>query len=107
MIKIATQAEEIDGLYLNRIKEIFHRFLGKAPCRVYLFGSRAAGAGRPGSDLDIAVDADVEVSPALSQIRLALEESTIPLKVDLVDLSRTSKEFRQQVLADGILLWKE
>ncbi len=92
--------------HLHGIQEIVQRSLADVSCRVYLFGSRATGAAHPGSDADIAVAADVDVSLLLSQMRFALEESTIPYKVDLVDLNYASADFQQQVLAEGILIWK-
>jgi len=105
-IKDTAGKEERFETYLDMIQGIVQRILTDIPCRVYLFGSRATGTAHPGSDADIAITTDRDVSVLLSQVRLALEESTIPYKVDLVDLSQTSADFRQQALAEGILLWK-
>jgi predicted nucleotidyltransferase len=92
--------------YIEEVRQILQADLAEVPCRVYLFGSRAIGTAHPGSDADIAVAAEKDVTFSLSQIRFALEESTIPYKVDLVDLSQTSPDFRQQVLTEGKLIWK-
>ena len=40
------------------------------------------------------------------EIREALEESCIIYKVDLVDLSDASEEFRSRILSEGVL-WSE
>ena len=55
---------------------------------IYLFGSRARGDAKPYSDIDIAIDGNSTLSKRLSQVRFAIEESLIPYKVDLVDLSK-------------------
>ena len=60
----------------------------------------------PASDIDIAIDATEDISWELSLMRESLAESTIPYKVDLVNLKTTSAEFRQQVNEEGILIWK-
>ncbi len=56
--------------------------------RIYLFGSRARGDERMHSDIDIAIDGDTLLSSKLSQVRDVIEESHIPYKVDLVELSK-------------------
>lgn len=103
---------EFDSLifeyYLCQVRDILQNVLADVDgsCRVYLFGSRARGTAYQGSDADIAVIADKDISLSLSRVRTILEESTIPYRIDLVDLSRTSPDFQEQVLADGILIWK-
>jgi hypothetical protein len=71
--------------------------------RVYLFGSAAKGLAGPGSDIDVAV---LSLKPLpvglLSSVRERLEESTIPYKVDLVDLARTAPAFWKQVQREGL-----
>jgi len=42
----------------------------------------------------------------LSEIREALFESTLPVTVDVVDLSQTNEQFKQKVLSEAIL-WKD
>jgi predicted nucleotidyltransferase len=56
--------------------------------RVILFGSRATGTHREGSDVDIAVDAKVRIEPReVVRARLTLDNLYMPLNVDLVDLN--------------------
>jgi predicted nucleotidyltransferase len=75
-------------------------------CKVYLFGSRATGQYHDVSDFDIGVFASKDISRELSIAREILEDSNIPLTVDLVDLSATSEKFARQVQQEGILLWE-
>ena len=88
---------------LAEARAIVQRELGTLPVRVYLFGSRADGSARMASDIDIGV-LPVGSIPfdALSRLRSAFEESTIPYEVDVVDLSRVEPAFRDKVLREGV-----
>ncbi len=71
---------------------------------VYLFGSSVRDDHTGVSDIDIAIDsADRD---RLALIRADLEESTIPYKVDVVDMSSVSDELRDTILKEGIVIWK-
>ena len=74
--------------------------------QVYLFGSCARGNIHRSSDIDLAVlPLDPLPEEVLSEIREALEESSVPYVVDLVDLSQTDASFRATVLREGVS-WK-
>lgn len=92
--------------YLDHILKILREALSDVECTALLFGSRADGAAVPGSDYDIGVAADRNVERELARARFSLEESNIPVNVDLVDLSLADPDFRQEVLRSGIVLWK-
>jgi predicted nucleotidyltransferase len=71
--------------------------------KVYLFGSWARGENRRTSDIDVAVLPSAPLPPGvLSAIREALEDSRIVYRVDLVDLSAASPEFREKALKEGV-----
>jgi predicted nucleotidyltransferase len=71
--------------------------------RVFLFGSRARADAAPFSDIDIALLASAPLPRALlSRLRDALEESAIPVRVDLVDLEVADPAFRRAVLAEAV-----
>ncbi len=95
-----------EAVYLDQINAILRQALRGRPCQVYLFGSRAGGHATAGSDFDVAVLSDEDLSSELSVARERLNESNIPYKVDVVDLRSASPAFRQHVLAQGVLLWK-
>ena len=88
---------------LEEVREVVLRGLGPVRAKVFLFGSRASGKATGISDIDVAV-LPLETLPdgMLSRIREALEESTIPYHVDVVDLSTVDEGFREQVLAEGV-----
>jgi len=75
--------------------------------KIYLFGSHARGNARPTSDIDVGI-LPQETLPIglLSEIREALFESTLPVTVDVVDLSQTDEQFKQKVLSEAIV-WKD
>jgi predicted nucleotidyltransferase len=75
---------------------------------VFLFGSRADGQGRERSDFDIGLLSSEPFDEALlRKIREAIEESTVPHKVDIVDFTRVEPEFKKQVLEGKIKIWNE
>jgi len=74
---------------------------------VVLFGSRARGDNLETSDMDIGILPGKDMNKdKITLFREKIENSNVPYKVDLIDLSQTSKEFTDKVLKEGILLWK-
>lgn len=88
---------------LETVKRIVFDRLAGHPARVYLFGSCARGDVRHWSDIDVAVE-PLEPLPegVIGRIAEDLEESTVPYFVDVVDLSRSRTEFRDEVMREGI-----
>ncbi len=66
---------------LRRLLETLHR--NPAVERVVLFGSRAKGNYRPGSDIDLCLFAPVMTLPELLQLGVDIDELLLPWKVDL------------------------
>ena len=89
---------------LEEVKRLLHQGLKGHRVRVYFFGSRAKGCAHRYSDIDVAVLPREPLPPGtLSTIREALEESHVPYKVDLVDLSVADPEFRKRVIEEGVV----
>jgi predicted nucleotidyltransferase len=69
-----------------------------ADALVWVFGSRANGRARRGSDLDLAVDAGRVLSrEEASDLAYAFEESDLPYTVDVVDLRQITPAFRAAI----------
>ncbi len=92
---------------LKEIKRLIAHGLEGCRARVYFFGSRARDQASQYSDIDVAI-LPLEPLPVglLSTIREAIEESHVPYRVDLVDLSTADPEFRKRVIEEGVI-WIE
>ena len=89
--------------YIDQVRAIVRERTEGLPVAVYFFGSRAVGRPRRDSDVDLAVEILGPVPPAfLSDLTEALEESTVPYVVEVVDLAAASEDFRARVKANGI-----
>ncbi|MEN1969725.1 nucleotidyltransferase domain-containing protein [Lentibacillus sp. N15] len=92
---------------LNYLKNIIISTLNDTPANIYLFGSWARMEEKRTSDIDIALQSPEEI-PNLKwvELRERIEESTLPYRVDLVDLSKADQEFAKKVEREGIK-WKD
>ncbi len=82
------------------LKEFVREFFKGKPVKVYLFGSRARGTNSEHSDVDIAIDSKVDIRKELILLREVIEESSLPYKVDLVDL-KGAPYLRETVEKEG------
>lgn len=97
-------ATAADPALLDRVKALVREILGSTRADVYLFGSWARGTQRNTSDIDVAIESAEPLPRALlASLREALEESTIPNRVDVVDLAETDAVFRDGARREGIL----
>jgi len=97
-----------DNPLLHRIKNIVLDSFKEEDIEIILFGSRARGDNTPYSDVDIALlpqGKGKNIQKKITLLRYFLEESNIPYKVEIIDLSSASKSFREQVLKEGII-WR-
>jgi uncharacterized protein len=92
---------------LEEVRRIVLDAVGERNGKVYLFGSWARREATRLSDIDVAIEPSVPLPRGtLARLRERLEESHVPYRVDVVDLTRTSPEFRQRVLTEGVL-WND
>jgi predicted nucleotidyltransferase len=78
--------------------------LKKCGARVWIFGSRARASHHPFSDIDILYRIDSGTLPAFQKAMMveSLEQSNLPIKVDLVEESDVVQSYLSQILADRI-----
>lgn len=87
---------------LTQVQRIVQQRLGGSDAVVYLFGSFARGDERRSSDIDIGVwSADAFLGDLVAQLQSDFEESTVPYRVEVVDLRSVSEAFRAKVQAEG------
>jgi len=84
----------------DTIREIMFRFLDPEKYRVFIFGSRASEKHSKYSDYDIGIDGEKSL-PSETKILIeeAMEESDLPYKVDIVDFSLVSDNFKKTALS--------
>lgn len=94
----------IKNEYKNLLLCIIHKYLPES--KVYLFGSQATGKATDSSDIDIALDSGKAIDYTIILSILAeIDETIIPMKVDVVDLHGVQESFRQVIMNEGVL-WK-
>lgn len=85
----------------EELLKIIHKYLPH--CKVWLFGSRAVNKESPGSDIDLALDNGEPIEwNIITKILIDIDETTIPMSVDLVDLHNVADDFKKAVLKEGI-----
>lgn len=91
---------ELKPQYLELTQAILSAHLPRA--QLQAFGSRTNGKAKPFSDLDLAVLDDVRFSDReLATARYALEESALPIRVDLVRWSQLPPALRSVIEKTG------
>jgi len=73
---------------------------------VKVFGSRALGYPRRGSDLDLAIDAPEATPEQWQTLREELERAPLVFDVDLIRLDKTiSNSLVSKIISEGITLY--
>ena len=92
--------------YIERIKALVLQELQGENASVFLFGSWARGEQRRSSDVDVAIEYHGRSNrQKIARLREALGESTIPYRVDVVDMQEASAALAKEIRKDGIV-WK-
>ncbi len=82
--------------YLQEVKQILSQFNQLASFDVFLFGSRANGTAHSKSDIDIGVLGN-EPLPSLLRLNIEerLEDSNVPVNIELVDFFYADAAFKE------------
>ena len=97
----------MENKYIEKLKQLTLASLDGEKVKVVLFGSRARQEHRRTSDVDIGLIP----SGALNKKKLVLlkdkiEELNIPYKVEIVDFSQASLDFKREAMK-GAIIWKD
>lgn len=85
--------------YLLQIKTIIGKYLDLNQYKLFLFGSRASGNAAKFADYDIGIQGQEKVPrQILFQIKGDLEESDLPVFVDVIDFNEATDKFKEVAL---------
>lgn len=93
-------SEEVIG----RITSVFGEMVGVN--RVIIYGSRAKGNYRKGSDIDLCImDADLSINDII-KISVRLDELMLPYEIDLSDYNKlTNEKLKDHIKRAGRIFW--
>lgn len=73
--------------------------------KLILFGSRAKGTEKKGSDIDISYISNDLTLKELHQIKMMLDDLMLPYKIDLIDYSQIkNQDLKEHILRVGKVL---
>jgi hypothetical protein len=92
--------------HLRELKAVVLRFLSDEDVRIVLFGSRARGDFVNTSDVDVGIiPGETFDRRQLTLLREHMDKLNIPFKVEIVDLSMVSEDFKRATLKEAVV-WK-
>jgi len=91
-----TSAIHISSIQRKTLSVLFKQHLPSV--LVWAFGSRVKGNFRADSDLDLVVFSKSAQSASVSELREALEESSLPFSVDVLVWDEIGSDFREHIL---------
>lgn len=71
--------------------------------KVWVFGSRARGDHQQFSDLDLYIECESDIDRFINDLNELLEESDLPIKVDLVQDKHFVNSYRESMTKDRII----
>ncbi len=107
MPRLESQSLFIAARHLDMLQALLQRHIPAA--EVWAYGSRVNGDCHEASDLDLVIrnPRDLEGAPAdLYELKEALVESNLPIRVDVVDWARIPATFRREI-ARGYVVVQE
>ena len=102
---ITTKPIDIEDAHADILQNALKKHLPES-VRVYAFGSRANWQAKRASDLDLAIDASDILKRNIGDLEEELSQSSLPYRVDIVNLNSISNSFREAISADLVtILW--
>ena len=97
----------IEKEYLSIIKEAVVTSLKDDKVKIVLFGSRARGDNQRCSDVDIGIIPVGKFNKdRITLLKEKVEDLNIPYKVEIVNLSEVSEEFKTEAMRNAVV-WKD
>lgn len=96
-----------ENTYLTKLKQLVLSFLKDEKVRIILFGSRARRDNHSTSDVDIGIIPYGKIDKKkIVLLKEKLEDLNIPYKVEIVDFSEVSVDFKREAIKEAVI-WKE
>lgn len=91
----------LDKQAIQILEDIIVNPLKARGIEIWVFGSRARGDHQKFSDLDVLIEGIIPPS-VFSSMKESLEESSLPIKVDLVPLNELAESYKTSVFRDRV-----
>ena len=98
MSTATTHQLDLQPKHLTLLRQVLQQHLPQA--EVWAYGSRVNGDGHEASDLDLVVRQPADLKQETNQLedlRDALVESDLPIRVDVVDWARIPATFHREI----------
>ncbi len=97
----------MENIYLKKLKKLILVLLEGEKVKVVLFGSRARHDHRRTSDIDIGlIPYAILNKKKVVLLKDRVDELNIPYKVEIVDFSQVSADFKKEAMK-GAVIWKD
>lgn len=97
----------MENKYLEELKRLTLNLLKDEEVKIFVFGSRARRDHREASDVDIGLIPRGKIDEAkIAVLKEQIENSNIPYKVEIVNLSEASEDFKKEALKE-VIIWKD
>ena len=87
----------LEQKHIELIKTILKKYLSKDQ-KVYVFGSRSTGNYKKYSDLDLAIEGNIDIIKLSNEFK----DSSLPIDIDIVLIEDLSSEFLKKIKKDFI-----
>ena len=97
---------DLSPVHYETVKNILLKIVPEAD--VFIFGSRTTSCAKVHSDLDLAIKANEAIAKNIMRnLRIAFEDSDLPFRVDVVDLTTVNEPFKEIIKNQAVRFLRE
>lgn len=89
--------------YLQILLDVFKNYCPNA--EIWAYGSRINGEAHEASDLDLVVKSFNDVNKSLSELKELINDSDIPIIVDILEFDKIPLSFQKEIEKDYISIF--
>lgn len=99
--------DNVENEYISKLRKVTTTLFKDDKVKIILFGSRARGDNYSSSDVDIGIIPLGSIDKGKTVLlKEKVENMNIPYKVEVVNFSEVSEEFKKDAMK-GAVVWKE